>query len=167
MAIKKTDKPSSLLQETYERFWNGFNLYTKGDDTFSSEFRVHPYPSIRSYQNYHIGEPYHLVASINFFRKGVRVMAYFSSTKAYQMVYDLARVEIEDKLNRTLIWNLYRTKAAVALYDTADFDEERGWQNAYQVLAVDMINMKKAFNWVPNKPINEYGGYGKGQNLVK
>ncbi len=57
MAVQKTDKPITALQESYQRFWEGFNLYTKDNPAFCKEFSVHPYPSIRPYQDYHIGKP--------------------------------------------------------------------------------------------------------------
>ena len=66
MAIKSQNKPRTDQQEVYWSFWKEFNLYTKGDATFCREFKVHPYPSVRSYQDYHIGEPFHIVAGINF-----------------------------------------------------------------------------------------------------
>ena len=105
MAIKSQNKPRTDQQEVYWSFWKEFNLYTKGDATFCREFKVHPYPSVRSYQDYHIGEPFHIVAGINFKDKEIRVGAYFGNLDCYEFWYKYGNRWLESYMGKRLTWN--------------------------------------------------------------
>ena len=145
MAIKSKDKPRTDLQETYWRFWGMFNLYTKDNTTFCREFKVHPYPSVRSYQDYHIGEPFHIVAGINFRDKEICVGAYFGNLDCYEFWYKHGNRWLESYMGKRLVWNKFKTKGSIYVHTTANFDNEHGWDNAYKVIVETMIKLKNAF----------------------
>ena len=151
MAIKKTDKPETLLQQTYQQFWEGFNRATAVDEKFCKEFTAHPYPSIRFYQDYNIGEPYHFVVGINFKRKEIRVGAYFRDLDAFLFYSEMLKGRIERKMETSLKWTRHQTKASAYMYTSADFDESHGWESAYEVMIAQLIKMKESFEFDPAK----------------
>ena len=152
MAVKRNEKPTTLLGSSYQKFWQGFNDATQKDERFCMKFKPHPYGSIRSYQDYCIGEPYTIVAHINFSRHEIRVGAYFGNVDAYKFFYKENKTWIEALTGRLLTWKLHQTKGSAYLDDTADFDETHGWDKAYNVLIDDMLMMERAFCNVPSKP---------------
>lgn len=145
MAIRNNEKPETALQKVYRMFWDGFNTFTKNDPTFCHEFKVHPYPSIRSYQDYSIGEPYHLFVGINFKRHEIRIGAYFRDLDVYSFYNQKLKGRIEDKIGKSLKWTRHQTKASALLYVDDDFDENQGWINAFKSIVHDMCLMKTAF----------------------
>lgn len=155
MAIKKPNKPETLLQSTYQKFWQEFNIFSAADDTFCKEFNPHPYGSIRSYQDYSIGEPYAICVGISFKKHEIRTSAYFGNLEAYLFYSEMLKGRIERNVGKRLKWTSHQTKASAVLYDEADFDENHGWENAFQVIINDMCTMKRAFNWVPSKRTND------------
>ena len=155
MAIRNKEKPETALQETYWKFWDGFNTYTLKNPSFCNEFKVHPYPSVRSYQDYSIGEPYHIVAGIDLKKHEIRVGAYFRDLDAYLFYSEMLKGRIERKIGKKLKWTRHQTKASAYLYDDDDFDENHGWENAYRSLVYDMCLMKAAFDFVPSKLSND------------
>ena len=155
MAIKEPKIATTLLGQTYQKFWQGFNDVTHKDNAFSSEFRPHPYGSVRCYQDYSIGEPYNIVVHVNFKRHEIRVGAYFGNLDAYLLYSELLKGRIERTVGKPLVWTLHQTKGSAYLHDSADFDESHGWENAYKRLIDDMLLMKRAFNWIPPKPVND------------
>lgn len=155
MAIRNIEKPETALQEKYWKFWEGFNAYTQSEPAFCSEFKVHPYPSVRSYQDYSIGEPYHLVVGVNFKKHEIRVGVYFRDLDAYLFYCEMLKNGIERKIGRCLKWSRHETKASAYLYDSADFDANHGFENAFEVMANRMLQIKSAFNFVPPKLSND------------
>ena len=153
MPLQKLKKPTTPLASSYQKFWNGFNKATKDNNLFCSLFTPHPYPSIRSYQDYFIGESYHIVVGINFNRHEICVGAYFSNLDSYRLLYHHLRNEIETKIGKPLKWTMHRTKGSANLYDSADFDEHHGWDEAYKVMIADMILLRKGFNLFPHGKI--------------
>lgn len=155
MAIRNNEKPKTALQEIYRKFWDGFNTFTKNDNSFCREFKVHPYPSVRSYQDYSIGEPYHIVIGINPKKHEIRVGAYFSDLDAYLFYSEMLKGRIERKIGKCLKWTRHQTKASAYLYDDDDFDEKHGWENAYRSIVYDMCLMKAAFEYIPPKHLKD------------
>jgi hypothetical protein len=155
MAIKRNEIPTTALEESYKKFWQEFNSYSSADDAFCKEFNPHPYGSIRSYQDYSIGQPYAIVAGISFKKHEIRISAYFGNLEAYLFYSEMLKGRIERNVGKRLKWTSHQTKASAVLYDEADFDENHGWENAFQVIINDMLTMKKAFNWVPSKLTND------------
>ena len=155
MAIRNKEKPRTALQGLYWKFWDGFNTFTQNDLSFCRDFKVHPYPSVRSYQDYSIGEPYHIVAGINFKRHEIRIGAYFSDLDAYLFYSEMLKGKVQRKIGKSLKWTRHQTKASAYLYDDDDFDENHGWENAYRSIVYDMCLMKAAFEFVPPKLSND------------
>lgn len=144
MAIKSPDRPRTILQETYRRFWEGFNLYTKCNLAFCKEFKVHPYPSVRSYQDYHIGEPFHIVVGINFKNDEIRIGAYFSNLNSYRFWSEHGKQWLESYLNRHLSWKQFKTKGSIHTFKFINLTEKQRWEKAYSTMADTMIQLKKA-----------------------
>lgn len=145
MAIKSIEKPESKLQETYYRFWGDFNYYTAQDIDFNKEFKVHPRPSVRAYQDYCIGQPFHIVAGINFKRKEIRIGAYFRDLICYHFWYNHGKRWIESCMNRRLEWKEFNTKGSVYTHLSTDFNETGDWHKAFPLMVENMIRLKKAF----------------------
>ena len=96
MAIKPVKKENlTLLQETYKRFWTKFNHISSQDENFVSNFKVHTIASIRYYQDYAIGKPYHICIKINFDRELASIQIYFNNLVVYDEFYSRYRDRIE------------------------------------------------------------------------
>ena len=145
MPFRKPNKSTTALGSTYQKFWQGFNEETNRNDDFRMEFKPHPYASIRSYQDYAIGQPYNVVVGINFKKHEIRVGAYYRDLAAYKFCYDTQKTIIEGRINRRLKWTLHQTKASAYLYDSIDFDNNHGWDACYKIIIDDMLLIKKAF----------------------
>lgn len=145
MALNKQNTPKTLLQEYYKEFWTEFNKWCAKDELFCKEFKNHPYASIRSYQDYSVGEPYAICAGINFKKHEISIAAYFGNVSAYKSYYESRRVQIEEKLDRRLKWTLHQTKGSAMIYESADFDESHGWEKAFEVIIEKMLMIRKAF----------------------
>lgn len=48
MPVKPTNKPTTLLQQAYQKFWQGLNLVSAENEEFCKAFTFHRFPSIRS-----------------------------------------------------------------------------------------------------------------------
>lgn len=145
MALNKDYIPKTLLQEYYKKFWTEFNKWCAKDELFCKEFKNHPYASIRSYQDYcSLGEPYHIPVGINFKKHEIHVGAYFGNLDAYQLYYN-QRAQIEERLGRRMEWTKHLTKASAYLYDSVDFDENHGWEKAFEVIKSEMLAFRKNF----------------------
>jgi hypothetical protein len=145
MSVLQNHQPETPLQKAYWGFWKGFNDYTRLDVAFSRQFKVHPYPAIRSYQDYSIGYPFHIVAGINFQRFEIRVGVYFGNLVAYDSCHDWQRDWIESRLNRHLTWTRHHTKGSAYAFYSANFNKNGNWVNAYRVMITNMLKMKEAF----------------------
>lgn len=145
MSIKKINNPETAIQELYFKFWQGFNEATGNRMDFKKRFKVHPYSSLRCYQDYCIGKPYHIVVAINFDRQEIRVGSYFSDTNCYDDCFAKYRETIEGKIGRSLRWKRFITKGSATLFTTACFDNQHGWENAYEVMINNMILIKDCF----------------------
>lgn len=145
MSIKKIFKPRTLLQDNYQKFWQEFNRFSVADESFCKEFTPHPHGSIRSYQDYSIGEPYAICVGINFKKHEIRISAYFGNLEAYLFYSEMLKGRIERTIGKSLKWTSHQTKASAVLYDEADFDENHGWQSAFKDIIYDMCLVKKAF----------------------
>ena len=135
------------MQQTYQKFWKGFNRVSQDNEEFCKAFTVLPFPSIRPYQDYAIGKPYHISVGVQFNRHETRVAAYFSDLGAYRF-YSKFKEQIERNAGKNIIWKCHQTKASATLYHIAYFDENHGWDDTYQIMMADMLLMKKAFEWV-------------------
>lgn len=144
MALSKDYTPKTLLQGHYKKFWTEFNKWCAKDELFCKEFKNHPYASIRSYQDYAIGEPYAIPAGINFKRHEIHVGAYFGNLDAYQLYYN-QKTQIEDRLGRRMKWTKHLTKASSILCIYVDFDENHGWEKAFEVIKSEMLAFRKNF----------------------
>lgn len=145
MAIKRNEIPTTALEGTYKKFWEEFNKTSRMSLPFRKVFTPHPYGSIRSYQDYAVGEPFHIVAGINFERSEVRVGAYFHDVESYLFFYDLNKELIEERMGKLLAWKQHETKASAYVYDTADFHENHGWEDAFDVIISRMLQMREQF----------------------
>ena len=145
MAIKKPNKPETPLQATYQKFWQEFNKASRLCIPFRRAFTPHPYGSIRSYQDYAVGEPFHIVAGVDFKRSEIHVGAYFHDVESYLFFYELNKELIEGRMEKRLAWKHHNTKASVFVYDTVDFDESHGWENAFDVIITRMLQMREQF----------------------
>lgn len=145
MAIKSKETPKTPLQEKYWKFWSEFNNYTSESSEFKKEFKIHSLPSVRSYQDYHIGEPFHIVAGINFTKKEIRIGAYFSDLISYHFWYNHGKRWVESYVNKQLKWKSFKTKGSVYTYLSSDFDEATNWEKTFSIMIENMIKMKNAF----------------------
>ena len=145
MPYRKPSPPSTALEGSHQKFWQGFNDLTKRNSSFRMEFRPHPYASTRSYQEYPIEKPYTIVAHVFFAKHEIHIGAYFGNLNAYHYYSEVLKNHIEYKIGRPLEWKRHQTKASAYLFDSMDFDENHGWDEAYEVIISDMLLMKKAF----------------------
>ncbi|MCR5314380.1 MAG: DUF4268 domain-containing protein [Bacteroidaceae bacterium] len=145
MALKQDEIPTTALEGTYKKFWLEFNKASRMSLPFRRVFTPHLYGSIRSYQDYAVGEPFHIVAGINFERSEVRVGAYFHDVESYSFFYELNKELIEGRMGKLLAWRQHKTKASAYVYDTVDFDENHGWENAFDVIITRMLQMREQF----------------------
>ena len=145
MAIKRDEKPTTKLESTYKKFWQGFNESSRRSIPFRKIFKPHPFGSIRSYQDYSVGDVFHIVAGINFERSEIRVGAYLTDIDSYQYFHELNKELIEERVGKLLAWKEHKTKASAYVYDTADFDENHGWENAYEMMIPRMLQIREQF----------------------
>ena len=145
MAIKRAEKPITPLQKLYWSFWKGFNDYTKLDFEFQKDFKVHLYPSVRSYQDYHIGQSFAIVTGINFKRNEIRIGAYFGDLDSFHFWYHHGRNWIESSMDKVLVWKQFSTKGSAFLDLSANLDDSSNWEKVYSLIAKTMIKLKFAF----------------------
>ena len=136
----------SPLQERYRQFWLSFNAQSLCHVDFSSTLKVHPIPSIRCYQDYSVGKPYHLVFKVDFKKNLFVVMIYFDNVPKYIEYHEHYRVRIEAELGYECEWKEQATKGSAGKFFTADLYDK----NQYGKIAGQMMNeglrMVKIFN---------------------
>lgn len=147
MAVKPTkSKPKTELQKLYQRFWNRFNEYSAHDELFCAEFKPQSYADVRSYQDYaaSVG-PYALNVGINFNRQECKVRAYFRDVDAWDIYYDYYSNKIDNLIGEPLEWKRHLTKGSATLIRQVKFDKSRNWENAFEQIITDLLQMKRIF----------------------
>ena len=149
MAVKPVKRENlTLLQETYQRFWTKFNQISSQDDDFSSNFKVHTIASIRYYQDYAIGKPYHICIKINFDRELASIQIYFNNLVVYDEFYSRYRDRIETLIGKRLEWKEMNTKAYAQLNLSLPYliSDVSNWDKACEDIIPNAILMKNTFN---------------------
>ena len=149
MAIKPVKKENlTLLQETYERFWTKFNHISSQDENFVSNFKVHTIASIKYYQDYAIGKPYHICIKINFDRELASIQIYFNNLVVYDEFYSRYRDRIETLIGKRLEWKEMNTKAYAQLNLSLPYliSDVSNWDKACEDIIPNAILMKNTFN---------------------
>ena len=149
MAVKPVKRENlTLLQETYQRFWTKFNQISSQDDDFASNFKVHTIASIRYYQDYAIGKPYHICIKINFDRELASVQIYFNNLVVYDEFYTRYRERIETLIGKHLEWKEMNTKAYAQLNLSLPYliSDVSNWDNVCSEIIPYAIKMKETFS---------------------
>ena len=149
MAVKPVKRKNlTLLQETYQRFWTKFNQISSQDDDFASNFKVHTIASIRYYQDYAIGKPYHICIKINFDRELASVQIYFNNLVVYDEFYTRYRERIETLIGKHLEWKEMNTKAYAQLNLSLPYliSDVSNWDKVCKDIIPNAILMKNTFN---------------------
>ena len=148
MAIKPVKTEGlTLLQETYQKFWTRFNLISSSNEGFNSNFNVHQIASIRYYQDYAIGKPYHICIRISFEKELASIQAYFNNVVVYDEVYSQCKDRIEAMVGKRLIWKSMKTKsyAQLDLPLTYNISDDANWDAACKDMITYAIIMKETF----------------------
>lgn len=136
----------SPLQEQYRYFWTRFNELSLSHKQFSMTFKVHPIPSIRCYQDYAVGKPYHLALKVNFKRNTFCVMAYFNNLSRYIEYYEQHRHRIECELGYELEWKQQTTAGSAEHNFIADLFDERQYDKIGHQMMCEAIRFIEIFN---------------------
>ena len=145
------EKYTSLtpLQEEYRKFWNHFNHLSSNHSEFSSRFKIHPIPSIRSYQDYSLGEAYILTMKIDFRKNLFYVSAYFNSVSKYIEYHENYKSRIEAELGYELEWKQHTTAGYAKKGFAADlFDKNQYNQICYRMMleGLKLISVFKKYS---------------------
>ena len=149
MAIKPVKRENlTLLQETYQRFWTKFNHISSQDEDFASNFKVHTIASIKYYQDYAIGKPYHICIKINFDRELASIQIYFNNLVVYDEFYTRYRDRIEALIGKRLEWKEMNTKAYAQLNLSLPYliSDVSNWDKVCEDIIPNAILMKNTFN---------------------
>lgn len=149
MAIKPVKRENlTLLQETYQRFWTKFNHISSQDEDFASNFKVHTIASIKYYQDYAIGKPYHICIKINFDRELASIQIYFNNLVVYDEFYSRYRERIETLIGKHLEWKEMNTKAYAQLNLSLPYliSDVSNWDKVCEDIIPNAILMKNTFN---------------------
>ena len=149
MAIKPVKKEHlTLLQEKYQKFWAKFNHISSQDEDFSSNFRVHTIASIKYFQDYAIGKPYHICIKINFDRELASIQIYFNNLVVYDEFYTRYRDRIETLIGKRLEWKEMNTKAYAQLNLSLPYliSDVSNWSKVCEDIIPYAVMMKKVFN---------------------
>ena len=149
MAIKPVKRENlTLLQETYQRFWTKFNHISSQDENFASNFKVHTIASIKYYQDYAIGESYHICIKINFDRELASIQIYFNNLVVYDEFYTRSRDRIEALIGKRLEWKEMNTKAYAQLNLSLPYliSDVSNWDKVCEDIIPNAILMKNTFN---------------------
>ena len=149
MAIQPVRRENlTLLQETYRKFWTTFNSISSQDENFSSNFKVHTIASIKYYQDYAIGKPYHICIKINFDRELASVQVYFNNLVVYDEFYSRYRDRIESLIGKRLEWKEMNTKAYAQLNLNLPYliSDVSNWDKVCADIIPNAILMKNIFN---------------------
>lgn len=148
MAIKPVKTENlTILQDTYRKFWTKFNDISSSNDTFAREFKVHPIPSIRYYQDYSVGKPYQICLQISFVNESASIQAYFNNMTAYDEFISKHRDRIELLIGQRLIWKEMNTKgyAQLTLSAPAPISDITNWDAVCSIMIENAILMKRVF----------------------
>ena len=149
MAIQPVRRENlTLLQETDRKFWTTFNSISSQDENFSSNFKVHTIASIKYYQDYAIGKPYHICIKINFDRELASVQVYFNNLVVYDEFYSRYRDRIESLIGKRLEWKEMNTKAYAQLNLNLPYliSDVSNWDKVCADILPNAILMKNIFN---------------------
>lgn len=149
MAIQPVRRENlTLLQETYRKFWTTFNSISSQDENFSSNFKVHTIASIKYYQDYAIGKPYHICIKINFDRELASVQVYFNNLVVYDEFYSRYRDRIESLIGKRLEWKEMNTKAYAQINLNLPYliSDVSNWDKVCADILPNAILMKNIFN---------------------
>lgn len=136
----------SPLQEEYRKFWLTFNAQSLCHYAFSSAFKVHPIPSIRSYQDYSVGKPYHLVLKVDFKRNLFAVKIYFNNVPTYIEYYEQHRSRIEAELGYECEWKEQTTKGSAGKFFSADLYDFKQYNKIADQMMDEGLRMVRIFN---------------------
>ena len=148
MAIKPVKTENlTILQDTYRKFWTKFNDISSSNDSFAREFKVHPIPSIRYYQDYSVGKPYQICIRLNFKDESVAVQAYFNNMAVYEEFFSKHRDRIEHLIGQRLIWEEMNTKgyARLMLSVPTPVSDIANWDAICDIVIENAILMKQVF----------------------
>jgi hypothetical protein len=148
MAIKPVKTENlTILQNTYRKFWTKFNDISSSDDSFAREFKVHPIPSIRYYQDYSVGKPYNFCIKLNFKKELVAVQAYFGNMVAYDEFSTMHKERIEQMIGKHLVWERKGTKgyAQLTLSAPSPISDIANWDTVCSIMIENAILMKEVF----------------------
>lgn len=149
MAIKPVKiEGLTLLQETYQKFWTRFNLISSADERFNNNFKVHHIASIKYFQDYSIGKPYHICLKISFEKELASIQAYFNNVVVYDEVYSQCKDRIEAMVGKRLIWKSMKTKsyAQLDLPLTYNISDAANWDAACRDIIPYAVLMKEVFD---------------------
>lgn len=136
----------SPLQEEYRNFWNHFNALSLNHCEFSSTFKVHPIPSIRCYQDFAIGQPYHLVLKVNFKENIFVVGAYFNNFPRFLEYQDNHKSRIESEYGSELLWKQQTTAGSAEKSFAADLYDSNQYDKICLKMMEEGIKLVKVFN---------------------
>ncbi len=149
MAVKpvKTENLTAL-QELYRKFWTKFNDVSACNNDFVKEFKLHKIASIRYYQDYAIGKPYHICIEFKYAKEQVAIQAYFNNMCVYDEFYNKHRYRIESMIGSRLTWKEMTTKGYAQLnlnipYPICDMNN---WDNVCKEMILNAILMKRVFD---------------------
>lgn len=143
--IQEKTNGLTSLQEQYKEFWLYFNAISSQHIVFPQEFKCHPIPSIRCYQDYSIGKPYHLVVKINLTKNQIAIGAYFNDVVKYDEFYRY-KDNIVNSLNMELGWIKHSTKGSAFMVLPANLYDKSQWIIICEIIIAKMIDIKKVFN---------------------
>lgn len=136
----------SPLQEEYRKFWLTFNAQSLCHYAFSAAFKVHPIPSIRSYQDYSVGKPYHLVLKVDFKRNLFAVKIYFNNVPTYIEYYEQHRSRIEAELGYECEWKEQTTKGSAGKFFSANLYDFKQYNKIADQMMDEGLRMVRIFN---------------------
>lgn len=136
----------SPLQEQYRKFWLSFNAQSLSHSAFSSTFKIHPIPSIRGYQDYSIGKPYHLTLKIDFQHNVFDISIRFYKMPKYVEFYENYRNRIENELGYKLNWNQHSTAGYAIKNFAADLYDTSKYKNIADQMMNEGLRMVRIFN---------------------
>lgn len=146
MAIKPTHRTHLTdLQKKYQNFWERFNSMSLIDPEFSLHFRVHPAPSIRGYQDYSIGNSYHIVCKLDLRKSKVFVGAYFDDVDLYKEYYQRHRENIENELGIELKWDEQGTKGSAYYISPMKLETDADRDTAIHTMMSMAVRIKITF----------------------
>lgn len=149
MAIKPVKNENlTLLQETYQKFWTKFNHISSQDENFASNFKVHTIASIKYFQDYAVGKPYHICVKINFERELASIQIYFHNLVVYDEFYTRYRERIETLIGKHLEWKEMKTVAYAQINLCLPYliSDVSNWDKVCKDILPNAILMKNIFN---------------------